>query len=199
MTLPESDQHEAFRGKSTNKVDSKGRVSIPADFRKILEAADSGRDPGAAASMVIVYGPPEQECLLCYSLETINKFDRFIMGDTLPEKTKTMFEHHFITNSIKLQLDPNGRIPVSAALREQSKLDLSNPARFAGKGAHFEIWNPGLHDAFAASIDDQVRSLADPDRGSINMSALLAREMQRHSSRQANQASPTQPGQSDAA
>ena len=196
MTLPESDQHEAFRGKSTNKVDSKGRVSIPADFRKILEAADSGRDPGAAASMVIVYGPPEQDCLLCYSLETINKFDRFIMGDTLPEKIKTMFEHHFITNSIKLQLDPNGRIPVSAALREQSKLDLNNPARFAGKGSHFEIWNPALHDVFAARIDEQVKSLAGPESESINMSALLAREMQRHRSQQAN---PSPPGQSDAA
>lgn len=185
MALQESEQHEAFRGKSTHKVDSKGRVSIPADFRKILEAGDSGREPGATASAVIVYGPPQQECLLCYSLETINKLDRLIMWGNLPQQKKRVFQHYFITSSVTAQLDPNGRISMPADLREKSRLDVSKPARFAGTGTHFEIWNPALHDAYAASIDEQLQSLAGPDAGSFNISVLLDQELQNQQS-QAN-------------
>ena len=178
MALQESEQHEAFRGKSTHKVDSKGRVSIPADFRKILEVGDPDREPGATASTVIVYGPPQQECLLCYSLETINKLDRLIMWGNLPQQKKRVFQHYFLTSSVRAQLDPNGRISMSADLRERSRLDVNAPVRFAGTGTHFEIWNPALHDAYAVSIDDQLKSLAGPDAESFNISILLDQELQ---------------------
>ena len=184
MALQESEQHEAFRGKSTHKVDSKGRVSIPADFRKILEAGDPGRDPGATASTIIVYGHPQQECLLCYSLETIKRLDRSIMWGDMPENRKLVFQHYFLTSSVKAQLDPNGRISMSADLREESRLDVNKSARFAGVGTHFEIWNPALHDAYAARIGEQLKNIAGPDAESFNISVLLDRDLRSQQSQQ---------------
>ena len=67
---------------------------------------------------------------------------------------------------------------MSADLREKSRLDVNAPVRFAGMGTHFEIWNPALHDAYAVSIDDQLKSFAGPDTESFNISILLDRELQ---------------------
>jgi len=45
-----------FRGESVHKVDSKGRVSIPALFRRVLEAADPDWTDGLQPNVVVVYG-----------------------------------------------------------------------------------------------------------------------------------------------
>lgn len=45
-----------FRGESVHKVDSKGRVSIPANFRRVLEDNDPRWTAGGNPELVIVYG-----------------------------------------------------------------------------------------------------------------------------------------------
>ena len=45
-----------FRGEAENKVDSKGRVSIPAPFRRVLEEGDPDWSNGVNPNFVIVYG-----------------------------------------------------------------------------------------------------------------------------------------------
>ena len=44
-----------FRGEFHQKVDGKGRVSIPADFRRVLESGDPSWSDGKAPEFVIVY------------------------------------------------------------------------------------------------------------------------------------------------
>jgi MraZ protein len=57
---------EAFRGEFYQKVDSKARVSIPAAFRRILEAEDptSGE---ARPRVYMVYGGKSRNFVECYS------------------------------------------------------------------------------------------------------------------------------------
>ena len=45
-----------FRGEGLKKVDSKGRVSIPARFRRVIESCDPGWTDGLQPELVIVYG-----------------------------------------------------------------------------------------------------------------------------------------------
>jgi hypothetical protein len=47
-----------FQGESLNKVDGKGRISLPAKFRRALQAGDSRSGPGGAARLYIAYGNP---------------------------------------------------------------------------------------------------------------------------------------------
>ena len=57
---------EAFRGEFYQKVDSKARVSIPAAFRRILEA----EDPASGDSrprVYMVYGGKNRNFVECYS------------------------------------------------------------------------------------------------------------------------------------
>ena len=62
-----------FRGESHHKVDTKGRVSIPAHFRRVLEASDPAWTDGLNPELVIVYGDHRRKYLECYTMEADRK------------------------------------------------------------------------------------------------------------------------------
>ena len=52
----DGDDVRRFRGEGHHKVDGKGRVSIPASFRRVLESGDPDWTDGLNPNLVIVYG-----------------------------------------------------------------------------------------------------------------------------------------------
>ena len=58
---------EAFRGEFYQKVDGKARVSIPAAFRRILDAADPASAEFPRTRMIMVYGGKNRSFVECYS------------------------------------------------------------------------------------------------------------------------------------
>ena len=58
-----------FIGEHDNKVDDKGRVSIPADFRRVLEDEDPRWESGKNPQMVIVYGDQRRNHLEVFTVE----------------------------------------------------------------------------------------------------------------------------------
>ena len=46
----------SFTGEHTQKVDGKGRMSIPADFRRVLESQDPDWTDGLNPRMYLLYG-----------------------------------------------------------------------------------------------------------------------------------------------
>ncbi len=146
-------QTEAFRGESRrNKIDAKGRVSIPAEFRRIIERNDDGRDAGTGAnvgaSLTICYGPRSQECLICYTANETAKIDQIILdnGGELDSIDLRKLAYMFQRKATRAQLDPNGRLHLTATLRDEARLE--EAATFAGFGKYFEIWNPELYERF---------------------------------------------------
>jgi hypothetical protein len=56
-----------FQGESLNKVDGKGRISLPAKFRRALQSGDSRCNPGDPARLYIAYGNPTTDFVECLS------------------------------------------------------------------------------------------------------------------------------------
>lgn len=134
-----------FRGESLNKVDSKGRVSIPAGFRRVLEAGDPNWQPDRNPELVIVYGDHRRSYLECYTMAAIEEVDAKI--DALPRGSmqRKMLERMFNGQSFPTNVDETGRLVLPAKLR--TKIGLEAEAFFIAAGDTFQIWKPETYES----------------------------------------------------
>lgn len=134
-----------FRGESHHKVDAKGRVSIPASFRRVLEVSDPNWTDGLSPELVIVYGDHRRKYLECYTMEAIEEVDAKI--DTLPRGSmqRKMLQRLFHGQSFPTSVDETGRLVLPAKLR--AKIGLEKEAFFIAAGDTFQIWKPETYDS----------------------------------------------------
>ena len=130
-----------FRGEAENKVDAKGRISIPAPFRRILEEGDPDWSSDLNPNLVIVYGRRNRKCLEGYSLRSIEIVDNLISNLPRYSNEREILERLLNSQSVQVQLDENGRIILPLKLRKL--VDIESTAMFVGMGEKFQIWHPG--------------------------------------------------------
>ncbi|WP_082688795.1 division/cell wall cluster transcriptional repressor MraZ [Ruegeria marisrubri] len=149
-----------FRGESHHKVDSKGRVSIPASFRRVLEAGDPNWQSGSNPELVIVYGDHRRKYLECYTMEAIDEVDAKI--DALPRgsRERKMLQRLFHGQSFPTNVDETGRLVLPAKLRK--KIGLEDEAFFIAAGDTFQIWKPETYETEElAATEEWLDSLGD--------------------------------------
>ncbi len=126
-----------FVGFFTNKIDAKGRVSVPADFRSALaQQPFSGVvcSPSFVAAAIDGGGVD----MLEDAEKMIDAFDPY-------EEEKDAFAVALISEARKLSFDADGRILLPSDFIEHA--GLSNQATFAGMGSRFRIWEPEAFEA----------------------------------------------------
>ncbi len=147
-----------FIGEHTFKVDGKGRVSIPADFRHELTEGD----PQAAASgrprMVIVYGHETQKQLIVYTYSGFRALAEEIRALPRGAKRRVIMERMILNLARTTELDNDGRFVLPQPLRDKIKLE--STAYFAGMGETFEIWKPEtFEDETAQFAEDWIAEM----------------------------------------
>lgn len=138
-----------FRGESHHKVDAKGRVSIPALFRRVIEASDPDWKEGLAPELIIVYGDHRRNFLECYTVDAMSKIDDQI--DDLPRGSmeRKMLQRLFHGQSYPTNVDETGRLVLPAKLR--AKIGLEGEAFFIAAGDTFQIWKPETYETEEAA------------------------------------------------
>jgi MraZ protein len=162
-----------FRGEFHQKVDGKGRVSIPAGFRRVLENGDPSWSEGKSPEFVIVYGDHRRQYLECYTMEAAAEVDAQIAELPRGSIERRMLERLFNGQSLLSTVDETGRIVLPAKLR--AKIDLDETAYFIATGDTFQIWKPETFDEVEAArteawLDEQPEdfdplTLLDKTRG----------------------------------
>ncbi|MCB2109838.1 MAG: division/cell wall cluster transcriptional repressor MraZ [Defluviimonas sp.] len=150
-----------FRGSDTFKVDAKGRVSIPAPFRRVIEASDPDWKDGLRPNIVIVYGPEGQNWLEVYSMEAIHEMDEQIALMQRGSPERLLIEERMYGQSIESQIDDDGRLTIPQKLRE--KLGLAGEAFFISAGDYFTIWSPGAYGERASRRSRKYAAQYDED------------------------------------
>lgn len=145
-----------FRGSDTFKVDVKGRVSIPAPFRRVIEASDPDWREGQRPNIVIVYGDDRQDWLEVYTMRAIEEIDIQIESMQRGSNERLMLEERMYGQSIEAQIDEDGRLVLPQRLRE--KIGLNAEAFFISAGDYFKIWRP---DAYQVKAGRRASRLAD--------------------------------------
>ena len=153
-----------FRGEGRQKVDGKGRVSIPAPFRRVLEAGDPDWTEGLRPQLVIVYGDHRRDFLECFTIEAIDQVDAKI--DAMPRGSpkRRLLEKLINGQSLPTEVDTDGRLVLPQRLRD--KIDLSGEVYFIATGDTFQIWKP---ETFERVDEAKTRALLDelPDDADI--------------------------------
>ena len=134
-----------FRGESRTKVDGKGRVSIPASFRRVLEAGDPDWTEGLNPNFVVVYGDHRRKYLECYTIQEIEAVEDRISDMPRGSQNRRILERLFSTQSVTTSVDETGRIVLPAKLRE--KIGLEDWAYFTSNVDTFQIWKPETYEA----------------------------------------------------
>ena len=128
---------DRFVSTFTNKVDAKGRVSIPASFRAVLE-----RDGYAGG--IYCYPSLDAPALDAGGERLARKIDGLLSG--LPDYSDERDELSVaLYGDVQiLSIDGDGRIVVPQALRAHAGLD--SQVTFVGLGDKFQIWAPGAFE-----------------------------------------------------
>lgn len=147
-----------FRGESDHKVDSKGRVSIPASFRRVIESCDPDWTEGLPPRLILVYGGATREFLEGFTIEAMDEVDDKISKFPRGSAKRKAMERLYSAQSVEIVVDDTGRIVLPAKLRE--KIGLDGMARFVASGDTFEIWKPESYDASIDALDEEG---FDPD------------------------------------
>jgi MraZ protein len=150
-----------FRGESVHKVDQKGRVSVPAPFRRVLEEGDPDWSPGQNPNLVLIYGMPSGNCLEGYTIAGATRLDEKVSRMPTYSKSRRALERLLNTQSVYAQVDESGRIVLPPRLRDT--FGLVEEALFAGMGEHFQVWAPDEYHKDMAALDAWREGLGEDE------------------------------------
>ena len=150
-----------FRGEGHLKVDSKGRVSIPASFRRVVEKGDPDWSAGQRPNLIIVYGLDKQPQLDCYTIEAMDEIEARIARMQPGTIERKMMERIFHGRAMDTQIDEDGRIVLPKVLRD--KIGLEGEAFFIASGDYFQIWKPDTYTAIEAARAEAWMDEQDED------------------------------------
>lgn len=152
-----------FRGSEEVKVDAKGRVSIPAKFRRIFEASDPDFEPGKRAQLVIVQGTRSWNWLQLYTIEAMEEIEADIARLPRGSARRNLLEHIYQGRADEAEIDGDGRLVLPQKMRE--KIGLTDSAFFISAGDSLKVWAPAAHDDEERALEARVPELepgADP-------------------------------------
>jgi len=127
-----------FLSSYENKIDKKGRVSVPATFRSHLNSM--------GFNGFITYPSFNHPALEACSQDRIEKISNTIDSLNPFEEKRDYFATAILSESENLQFDTEGRISLSAKLLNHTKI--KNIVLFVGLGKTFQIWEPRNFDKF---------------------------------------------------
>lgn len=145
-----------FTGNIDAKTDEKGRVFIPATFRKQLQAA--------GMEALILRRDIFQRCLVLYPESVWDEMVEAIAQRTNPFDSKGRAAMRgFVAGAERIGIDSNGRILIPRRYLEA--VEIHGDVRFIGMDNTIEIWNRQMADSLlcdANSLADNLENLMNP-------------------------------------
>lgn len=130
-----------FRGSSPAKIDDKGRLKIPTDFRRFLEERYG---PDLFVTSVI------GDSALLYPLQVWEEVEARLGAIPSADPVKRRYLERVNYYGQQVQLDVQGRLLIPQILRESA--GMNGDVVVTGQLDHLVVWN---RDRFVARLDEQ--------------------------------------------
>ena len=151
-----------FFGSYTYKVDAKGRVSVPAEYRDAIA--------GEPFHGVVCYPSFTEPALDGGGASLMDNFQSLIERLDPYGEDRDAFELAVMAEARRIPMDGDGRIVLPAEFIEFAGLE--GRARFIGRGNRFQIWKPEAHD----EVRELARAKARERRGLLRSVHSQSRE-----------------------
>ncbi|WP_024588709.1 division/cell wall cluster transcriptional repressor MraZ [Aliihoeflea sp. 2WW] len=140
---------DRFLSSAINRIDSKGRVSVPAHFRSVVQKRGYG-DLYALRALDV-------PALDVGGLDLLDRYEeRIALEDPFLQTADDMsfFCHG---DGAFLKLDQDGRITVTDFLREYTGIEAE--VAFVGRGTFFQMWEPSRLKAHGEAVRARLLKL----------------------------------------
>lgn len=137
-----------FLSTFTNKIDAKGRVSVPVQFRASLV--------NESFSGMVVYESFVNDCIEGCDIERIKKLSESIDNLDPFSEERDAFATAVLGGSVQLSIDGDGRVILPENLLK--KLKTKGEVTFVGKGSTFEIWEPKKFESYMAEAKKEAKA-----------------------------------------
>ncbi|MCK5132981.1 MAG: division/cell wall cluster transcriptional repressor MraZ [Candidatus Sabulitectum sp.] len=136
----------AFIGTHRHTLDDKGRVSVPAQFRRQLTAEDLYLNVGM------------EGCLVLYPSERWQELEEKLLS--LPRNRETRFFVRSLAQNLRaVSVDSQGRISIPVELAE--KAGITSDVMFLGKFDTMELWQPERYNSYINEAGFSCEEIAE--------------------------------------
>jgi MraZ protein len=126
-----------FLGRHLNRLDAKGRVSVPASFRTALKSLDSNFE----GSVTMILRPSHKHrCIEAWPHAVFNKLAQSLERYELFSPEYEDLAATIYADAYPIEADKEGRIILNEMLA--SHAGLTDNVVFMGNGPTFQIWEP---------------------------------------------------------
>jgi len=146
-----------FLSSFVNKIDKKGRVSVPASFRAVL---------GSDAPGIVVFRSLQHDALDGCSIAHLELLSESLEKLDLSPETFELIETTIFGGSVQIPFDSEGRVILPPHLA--AAVGITEEVAFVGRRKTFQLWNPEKR----AAHDDAARSAARAK--DISLSKIIA-------------------------
>jgi MraZ protein len=143
-----------FLSSAVNRIDAKGRVSVPAHFRTVVQQR--------GYSELYAIRQLDVPALDVGGLDLLDRYEeRIALEDPFLQTADDMsfFVHG---DGAFLKLDQDGRITVTDFIREHT--GITSDVAFVGRGNFFQIWEPAKLSAYGAEVRARLSLLRQGSR-----------------------------------
>ena len=144
-----------FLSTTTNGVDAKGRVSVPADFRAVVR--------GGPFDGVVVWPSFEGPYLEGGGQQLLERYAESLEAMDPYDDNRDAIEHAIFASARPLSFDSTGRVVLPKDFIDHAGID--GKATFVGLSSRFQIWNP---DAYSEHRE-RARARAKENKHALRM------------------------------
>ena len=125
-----------FNGEYNCKVEAKGRIMLPATFRRKIGDVEVYR--------FVIKKDLYEQCLELYTVDEWERQHNLILKTIKPYNPEhRQFLRDFRMGAAEVECDPTGRILIPGRLLKQA--EITNEAVLSGSVGKIEIWSPALY------------------------------------------------------
>ncbi|MEI5677957.1 MULTISPECIES: division/cell wall cluster transcriptional repressor MraZ [unclassified Mesorhizobium] len=133
---------DRFLSNAVNRIDAKGRVSVPAHFRSVVQKR--------GYSELYALRALDIPALDVGGLDLLDRYEQRIAQEDPFLQTADDMSFFCHGDGMFLKLDQDGRITVSDFMREHT--GISSEVVFVGRGNFFQMWEPERLRAYGAEV-----------------------------------------------